>query len=85
LLVALSVQDIQEGVVRWDYLHPYTIARAPSGYCTHCRPDLGCGVYEHRPAVCRGYDCRADKRIWADFEAGTLSDELLPARAAPPG
>jgi hypothetical protein len=25
-------------------------------------------VYEHRPAICRTYDCRKDPRIWIDFE-----------------
>jgi Fe-S-cluster containining protein len=27
-----------------------------------------CLVYENRPATCRVFDCRDDKRIWTDFE-----------------
>jgi Fe-S-cluster containining protein len=28
-----------------------------------------CTIYEKRPASCRAYDCRADPRVWIDFEA----------------
>lgn len=63
----LSVQDLDERVVRWDYARPYRIAQAESGYCVHNEGGR-CGVYHHRPGVCRAYDCRNDKRIWADFE-----------------
>ena len=67
---ALSAQDLDEGVVRWDYARPYLNAQRTDGYCTHCTPvTFGCNVYQHRPAVCRRYDCRNDKRIWEDFEA----------------
>ena len=33
-------------------------------------------MYEHRPVICRTYDCSRDSRIWADFEHGVISDEL---------
>jgi Fe-S-cluster containining protein len=68
LSFALSVQDLDERVVRWNYGLPYRIARRPDGYCVH--NDGGCTVYEHRPAVCRTYDCRQDRRIWIDFDKG---------------
>lgn len=66
----LSKQDLGERVVKWDYLRPYIIRqRASDGYCVHNDPVThGCTVYERRPAVCRTYDCRRDKRIWVDFE-----------------
>src|SRR5262249_49465501 len=32
---ALSKQDIQEGVLRWDLGQPYMIAQTKAGYCTH--------------------------------------------------
>jgi hypothetical protein len=77
LRVALSKQDLEEGVVRWDLAHPYLIAREADGYCTHLqREDRKCGIYEKRPVPCRGYDCRQDKRIWADFENRVVSPEL---------
>jgi len=73
----LSFQDLDERVVRWDYEHPYRIARNDNGYCVH--NDAGrrtCTVYAHRPAVCRTYDCRTDPRVWLDF------DKRIPAPLA---
>lgn len=57
-------------MVRWDYGQPYLIRqRASDGYCVHNDPQShGCTVHAHRPRVCRGYDCRQDKRIWIDYE-----------------
>ena len=69
LRFALSIQDVEEGSVKWDLGHPYMIRQGPDGYCHHFeRQTQGCGVYNSRPVVCRGYDCRQDKRIWLDFE-----------------
>jgi Fe-S-cluster containining protein len=70
LSFALSTEDLDEGVIRWDYGQPYLIRqRASDGYCVHNDPDShGCTVHGHRPRVCRSYDCRKDTRIWADFE-----------------
>lgn len=63
----LSAQDLDEGVARWDYARPYLIRRRDSGYCVH--NEGGCTIYEGRPAACRLYDCRKDRRIWVDFDA----------------
>lgn len=69
LTFALSFQDLDEGVVRWSYATPYRIRQREDGYCVHSDPDgRFCQVYAQRPAVCRGYDCRDDERIWLDFE-----------------
>jgi Fe-S-cluster containining protein len=69
LTFALSFQDLDEGVVRWEYAAPYRIRKRDDGYCVHSAPDTGrCGVYTQRPATCRTYDCRKDPRIWEDFE-----------------
>jgi Fe-S-cluster containining protein len=69
LQVALSFQDLDERVAQWDYEKPYRMRKAPSGYCVHCdQTTRSCQIYQHRPAVCRTYDCRHDKRIWLDFE-----------------
>lgn len=69
LVFALAAQDIEEGIVAWDEAHPYQNRQRPDGYCTHCQPDSrACAIHPHRPAVCRTYDCRGDRRIWLDFE-----------------
>jgi len=70
LSFALSTEDLDEGVIRWDYGQPYLIRqRASDGYCVHNDPQShGCTVHPHRPRVCRGYDCRKDERIWIDYE-----------------
>jgi len=72
---SLSLQDLDERVVRWDYARPYQIGRRDDGYCVHNIPGTcKCDVYEHRPGVCRKYDCRGDKRIWKDFDARIPAD-----------
>lgn len=66
----LSAQDLDEGVVRWDYAHPYRIRADASGRCVHNDAQTrACSIHAQRPAVCRQYDCRNDPRIWKDFEA----------------
>ncbi|HEY0477350.1 MAG TPA: YkgJ family cysteine cluster protein [Kofleriaceae bacterium] len=75
LSFSLSTEDLDEGVIRWDYGQPYLIAqRASDGYCVHNDPDSrGCTVHAHRPRVCRSYDCRKDPRVWIDY------DQRIPA------
>ena len=69
LTFALTFQDLDEGVVKWDYAHPYRIRQRESdGYCVHNSAQHTCSVYQHRPGVCRVYDCRHDQRVWIDFE-----------------
>jgi Fe-S-cluster containining protein len=69
LSFALSTEDLDEGVIRWDYGQPYLIRqRASDGYCVHNDPDgRGCTVHGYRPRVCRSYDCRSDPRVWIDY------------------
>ncbi|HVV88589.1 MAG TPA: YkgJ family cysteine cluster protein [Kofleriaceae bacterium] len=67
---ALSSQDLDEGVVRWDHGRPYLIRHEADGACTHLDRAAGggCTVYAHRPAPCRSYDCRHDPRVWIDYD-----------------
>jgi Fe-S-cluster containining protein len=69
LTFPLSFQDLDERVVAWNYSAPYQIRQKEDAYCVH-NQDEGrqCGIYNHRPATCRQFDCRQDKRIWLDFE-----------------
>ena len=70
LAVELSRQDLEEGWIRWEIDEPYLMKREPDGYCTYLDRQTGrCKAYERRPAMCRQFDCRNDKRIWRDFEA----------------
>jgi Fe-S-cluster containining protein len=84
LPLALSREDVREGVMQWDPGQPYMIARGEDGFCVHMdRETRGCTVYEQRPIPCRGNDCRQDRRIWLDFDAGVvnprINDEGWPA------
>lgn len=65
----LSPQDLDEGIVKWDYGNPYWVRQRDKKYCWHCTPDeLRCSIHERRPYTCRVYNCSKDKRIWIDFE-----------------
>ncbi len=75
---ALSTQDLDEGVIQWDRGQPYLIAHQ-DGACTHLsRSGAGCTCYDQRPATCRSYDCRADRRIWADYARRIPAPERAP-------
>jgi Fe-S-cluster containining protein len=78
---SLSTQDLDEGVIRWDYGQPYLIRqRASDGYCVHHDPtSRGCTAHAFRPRVCRVYDCRTDERIWLDY------DKRIPVPPLEPG
>lgn len=76
----LTKQDLDEGLVLWDYGNPYWIRQASDGYCVHCDPDTRlCSTHATRPHICRRYDCRNDKRVWLDFE------QRIPAPRPEPG
>lgn len=45
----LTEPDVEDGKLR--------LLKRADGACIHLG-DAGCTVYEHRPRVCRGYDCR---------------------------
>ncbi len=81
----LSKQDLNERIVKWQVARPYLIRQRDDGYCVHSDPATrGCTVYAHRPATCRSYDCRKDKRIWVDFERRIpVVDPALEPRDAP--
>ncbi len=68
LTVFCSTQDLDERVVHWDYAKPYQLRKRDDGYCAHSEPaTFRCTIYAQRPAICRTYDCRDDRRIWRDF------------------
>ena len=73
----VTPQDLDEGVVKWDHAHPYWIRQNENGYCHHIDSNgLTCRIHEHRPFVCRLYDCRKDERGGVDFDKRTPNPEL---------
>lgn len=90
LSFSLSTEDLDEGVIRWDYGQPYLIRqRSSDGYCVHSDPNSrACTVHHYRPRVCRSYDCRKDKRVWIDFEqriAAPMPEAMPEDRSRPTG
>ncbi len=77
---ALSRQDVNEGIVRWEFRKPYLIAHGDDGYCMHLdRSTYKCTVREHRPVPCRGFGCRDNERwqVWEDYEKMVLNPEFI--------
>ena len=85
--VRLSRQDLEEGELAWRVDEPYYLPHTPEGYCMYQTRETGfCGTYQNRPAPCRIYDCKEDKRIWIDFEAmipAPMPDGLVTIRRNP--
>jgi hypothetical protein len=74
---ALSRQDIEEGIIKWDLGRPYMVARDADGYCRHFdRKTFRCSVWRQRPIPCRGYDCRKDDRVWKSYKKKITSPKL---------
>nr|MBS0019197.1 YkgJ family cysteine cluster protein [Gammaproteobacteria bacterium] len=77
LRFALSRQDVEEGIVQWEFRHPYFIAHRADGYCRHLdAAKLSCSIHANRAVPCRAYDCRNDKRIWSDFDNGCINPDI---------
>lgn len=68
LKVTLSPVEVQDHKLRWDLDQPYELERGDDGQCVHLAAGGGCDSYDERPAACREYDCREDRRVWIDFE-----------------
>ncbi len=67
--VALSKQDVVENKLPFQIERPYMLPRDPvTKRCTCMNSGGGCTVYDVRPATCRTYDCREDRRVWIDYE-----------------
>jgi Fe-S-cluster containining protein len=81
---ALTIREIESGVIKWDLGRPYHIRHEEDGYCTHWQHNGGgCRIYANRPGVCRHYSCANDDRIWKDFDKMELNTEWLTANLPP--
>jgi Fe-S-cluster containining protein len=75
---ALSYDEVENGVLRWDMGRPYLIRHEADGLCCHNdRASGGCSVYDDRPTPCKRYSCAGDERIWKDFDAWELNHEWI--------
>jgi len=77
---ALSRQDVEEGIVRWDFGKPYLVARDDDGYCIHLdRETYKCKIYENRPVPCRGFNCKDNEKwkVWLDYDKKLINPELI--------
>jgi Fe-S-cluster containining protein len=80
----LTADEVQDGRLRWDLGRPYFIRHDARGACVHQDSTTGaCGVYDHRPGLCRRYTCATDQRIWKDFDKHVLNHEWLDANLGP--
>lgn len=76
---ALSKQDVQEGIIRWEFSKPYLIAHSEDGYCVHLdRETCQCTVRDQRPVPCRGFDCRDNEKwqVWQDYEQNIIDENI---------
>ena len=72
-------QDVEEGVVRWEFGRPYLMAHDAEGYCVHLdREAYRCTAYDHRPVPCRGFNCsNGDKwKVWLEYEGLIMNPEF---------
>jgi hypothetical protein len=82
--VALSAQDVAERKLPFEIDRPYMLPHDPVTRRCACMADDGaCRVYDHRPGACRAYDCRADPRVWIDFDARIPAPWPEPAAGKP--
>ena len=81
--VMLSLQDLEERKLPFVIDQPYMLPRDPVSKRCACMDDAGaCTAYDYRPATCRTYDCREDRRVWLDYEAripAPLPEAIRPA------
>jgi Fe-S-cluster containining protein len=77
--VPLSRQDVEQRVVQFEIDEPYLLRHdRRDGRCVHQDKKTGfCLVHHHRPALCRSYDCRHDRRIWEDFDKQIPAAEIV--------
>lgn len=77
---ALSKQDVDEGIIRWEFGRPYLIAHGDDGYCVHLdRENFKCTVRENRPVPCRCFDCRNNEKwkVWQDYDRNIINSKLF--------
>jgi Fe-S-cluster containining protein len=83
--VMLSRQDLDEKKLPFVVDQPYMLPRDPvTKRCACMDAEGACTAYDYRPATCRTYDCREDRRVWIDFERRIPAPLPEAIRPAPP-
>jgi len=63
LTFALTRDEVEKGIIKFNSEKPFFISRNSAGYCTHLDHDsLKCTVWNDRPLRCRRYDCREHRQ-----------------------
>jgi len=71
-IFALTKDEVDRGLIKYNRDKPFFIARDDDGFCPHLdRDTLACEVWYDRPLRCRRYDCRDDREVWPDGCPGT--------------
>lgn len=75
---ALTKDEVNKGLIKWNKKRPYFIARDEDGYCPHLnRETYKCEIWENRPIRCRIYDCRNDSNVWLDWENKIINPDVF--------
>jgi hypothetical protein len=75
---ALTKEEVEKGIIKWNNKRPYFIARDDDGFCPHLdRESLQCKIWENRPARCRKYDCRKKTSVWIDWEKKIINPDIF--------
>jgi Fe-S-cluster containining protein len=77
---ALLRQDVEEGIIRWEFVRPYLIAHGEDGDCVHLdRETYKCTINAHRTVPCWGFDCRDNEKwkVWLDYEKKVINPEFM--------
>lgn len=77
---ALSRQDVEEGIIRWEFGRPYLIAHGGDGYCIHLDRNIcQCTACEYRSVPCREFDYKDNEKwqVWMDYEKNIINHELV--------
>jgi hypothetical protein len=74
----LTLEEVENGPVKWDLGRPFFNRHGAHGYCHQFDVEHHeCQVYGQRPTPCRQYSCAGDDRIWLDFERMVPNTEWI--------
>jgi hypothetical protein len=77
-IFALTKEEVDKGIIKWNQKRPYFIAREKDGFCPHLdRKHLLCSTYNDRPQRCRKYHCSSDPNVWLDWDKGILNSTVF--------